>query len=91
MANGNGYTNGNGYAALFRQLLPLWIFLAAQAAASIWWAATVSSDLRALRQENDRRLGQMENRTDVFDARMDLMDRRMAVFDDRSQRGGAKD
>lgn len=48
MAEGNGNGNGNSVLKLW---LPLWLFLLAQLGTGVWWAATVSSDVKYLSQE----------------------------------------
>ena len=64
----------------FRQWLPLWLFLAAQTSAGIWWAATMNAKIdTALSRANE---------VDVLGLQFQKLDKEFAVFRATTQKGG---
>lgn len=66
--------NGNGNT--LRGWLPLYLFLAVQAGTGIWWMATVSADVRAIRHEQTRQ----DQRQEILALQLQKLDKEFAVF-----------
>lgn len=68
--------NGNGYGNAIRGWLPLYLFLTIQAGTGIWWMATVSADVRAIRHEQIR----LDQRQEILALQLQKIDKDFAVF-----------
>ncbi len=73
MSDGGNGANGNG----FRQWMPLWLFLAAQTAGGIWWAATINAKLdKAMEKAIE-----VDGAQDLLRLQFQTLDKAFAVFE----------